>query len=132
MFKMTPTILRNLVIKKSTRRYPFEIREPFEKARGELVNDIGVCILCGTCALKCPSRCIEVDKTLYTWTYDPFACVYCGVCVDVCPVDSLSQKAQYRPPVNERLIVTLQGKPRKKDRPKDKLAERETEPGQGG
>ena len=40
MFKMTHNILRNLVVKKSTRRYPFEVRETFDKVRGELVNDI--------------------------------------------------------------------------------------------
>jgi ech hydrogenase subunit F len=131
MFKMTSNIMRNLVTKKSTRRYPFEVREPFESARGELINDIDVCILCGACALKCPSRCIEVDKTVYTWTYDPLACVYCGVCVDICPVNSLSQKTQYRRPVNERLIIALQGKPRKKDKAKDKLPEKEIEQDKG-
>ncbi len=36
MFKMTHNILRNLVVKKSTRRYPFEVRETFDKVRGEL------------------------------------------------------------------------------------------------
>ena len=62
MFKMTGNILRNLVVKKSTRRYPYEVREPFAKVRGELVNDIDRCIFCGSCQVKCPSRCIEVDK----------------------------------------------------------------------
>jgi ech hydrogenase subunit F len=114
MFKMTPNIMRNLVVKKSTRRYPYEVREPFDKARGELLNDIERCILCGLCESKCPSRCIEVDKQTYKWNYDPFACVYCGVCVDVCPSKSLRQNAQYRKPVAERLTISMQGKPRKK------------------
>ena len=117
MFKMTPNILRNLAVKKSTRRYPLEVREPFDKVRGELINDIERCIFCGSCALKCPSRCLEVDKKACTWTYDPFACVYCGVCVDICPSKSLFQKTQYRPPVAERLTITLQGQPRKKEKP---------------
>ena len=34
MFKMTGNILRNLVVKQSTRRYPCEVREPFAKVRG--------------------------------------------------------------------------------------------------
>jgi formate hydrogenlyase subunit 6/NADH:ubiquinone oxidoreductase subunit I len=114
MFKMTGNILRNLAVKKSTRRYPVEVREPFAKVRGELVNDIERCIFCGSCQTKCPSRCIEVDKETYRWTYDPFACVYCGVCVDICPAKSLYQKPEYRKPVAEKQTISLQGQPRKK------------------
>ena len=125
MFKMTSNIMRNLVVKKSTRRYPYEVREPFDKVRGELVNDIDRCIFCGTCAVKCPSQCLEVDKQAYKWIYDPFACVYCGVCVDICPAKSLYQKTQYRKPVVERLTISMQGKPRKKA--KDKEAAKTTE-----
>jgi len=114
VFKMTGNILRNLVVKKSTRRYPYEVREPFAKVRGELVNDIDRCIFCGSCQVKCPSRCIEVDKQACQWHYDPFVCVYCGVCVDICPAKSLSHKPEYRKPTAERVTVSQQGQPRKK------------------
>lgn len=123
MFKMTGNIMRNLVVKKSTRRYPVEVREPFDKVRGELINDIDRCIFCGTCAVKCPSQCLEVDKQTYKWNYDPFACVYCGVCVDICPSKCLYQKTQYRKPVGERLTISMQGKPRKKAKDKEKASE---------
>jgi ech hydrogenase subunit F len=129
MFKMTPNILRNLAVKKATRRYPYEVREPFDKVRGELVNDIERCIFCGTCEVKCPSRCLEVDKQAYKWNYDPFACVHCGVCVDTCPAKCLSQKTQYRAPLTERLTISLQGQPRKKVKTKDKAPEKEAEKG---
>lgn len=114
MFKMTPNILRNLVGKKSTRRYPAEQREPFEKVRGELENDIGRCIFCGTCAAKCPSQCIEVDKKACQWVYNTFACVFCGVCVDNCPTKSLSQKRRPPEPVFQHFVIRLQGKPKEK------------------
>jgi len=114
MFKMTGNILRNLAVKKSTRRYPYEVREPFPRVRGELLNDIDRCIFCGSCQVKCPSRCIEVDKQAYQWHYDPFACVYCGVCVDICPAKSLYQKPEYRKPTAEKMTVSQQGQPRKK------------------
>jgi ech hydrogenase subunit F len=132
MFKMTANIMRNLVIRKSTRMYPAEERESFASVRGELVNDIERCIFCGTCEIKCPSQCIQVDKKAFTWTYDPFACVYCGVCVDTCPAKSLYQKTQYRSPIAERLIIRLQGQPRKKDKIKDKASEKDprTDPGE--
>jgi ech hydrogenase subunit F len=119
MFKMTANIMRNLVVKKSTRRYPHEVRETFDKVRGELINDIDRCIFCGTCAVKCPSQCLEVDKQAYKWIYDPFACVYCGVCVDICPAKSLYQKTLYRKPTGERLTISMQGKPRKKAKDKE-------------
>lgn len=114
MFKMTSNILRNLVVKKSTRMYPVEVRESFARVRGELINDIERCIFCGTCEVKCPSQCIQVDQKACIWTCDPFACVYCGVCVDACPAKSLFQKTQYRSPIAERVIIRLQGQPRKK------------------
>ena len=123
MFKMTSNIVRNLVVKKSTRRYPAEVRDPFAKARGELINDIERCIFCGTCEVKCPSQCIQVDRKACIWTCDPFACVYCGVCVDTCPAKSLFQKTEYRSPTGERLVIRQQGQPRKKERAKDKAGE---------
>ena len=132
MFKMTHNILRNLVVKKSTRRYPFEVRETFDKVRGELVNDIVRCIFCGTCEVKCPSQCIEVDRKAAVWTYDPFACVYCGVCVDTCPAKSLLQKTQYRRPEGQRVMISMQGELKKKAKDKDAAKAKESpaaEPG---
>jgi ech hydrogenase subunit F len=125
MFKMTHNILRNLVVQKSTRRYPVEVRETFDKVRGELVNDIVRCIFCGTCEVKCPSQCIEVDRKAAVWTCDPFACVYCGVCVDTCPAKSLFQKTQYRGPEGKRVMIRMQGELKKKAKEKGKESEKE-------
>ncbi|MBI5581519.1 MAG: 4Fe-4S dicluster domain-containing protein [Deltaproteobacteria bacterium] len=125
MFKMTHNILRNLVVRKSTRRYPFEVREAFDKVRGELVNDIVRCIFCGSCEVRCPSQCIQVDRKAAVWNYDPFACVFCGVCVDICPAKSLSQKTQYLRSVDKRILISMQGELKKKSREKDKEAEKD-------
>lgn len=114
MFKMTPNILRNLALRKSTRRYPREVRETFDRVRGELLNDIQRCVFCGTCEAKCPSQCIAVDRKAAVWTYDPFACVYCGVCVEICPAKSLYQKTLYRQPTTQRVIVRMQGELKKR------------------
>ena len=114
MFKMTPSVLRNLLSKKPTRLYPYEVRAPFENQRGELINEIDKCTFCSVCAVKCPSQCISVDKKAATWTCDPFACVYCGLCVDVCPAECLHQKQAYRHPVSERQTLFLKGEPKKK------------------
>ena len=114
MFKMTPNVLKNLLSPKATRRYPHEVRTPFENVRGELYNDIKNCTFCGVCAVKCPSQCISVDKEAAIWTCDPFACVFCGICVDACPAKCLHQKHGYRIPVLGREVIFLQDKARQK------------------
>ncbi len=113
MFKMTPNVLRNLFSKKPTRLYPVEIREPFENMRGELINEIENCTFCRICEIKCPSRCISVDKKAATWSCDPFACIYCGICVDACPAKCLHQATAYRQPVYQRQTICLKGEPKK-------------------
>ena len=110
MFNMTPNILRNFLSKRATRRYPLDVREPFETNRGELVNEIDQCTFCGVCAVKCPSQCITVDKKTATWRCDPFSCVYCGVCVDACKAKSLRLNNRYRLPTLHRDVIELQGK----------------------
>lgn len=107
MFKMTWNILENVSKKSATRLYPFEVREPFEDARGELYCDVEECIFCMTCARKCPSQCLSVDKKAQTWVCDTMACVFCGICVDACPVNCLGQKAAYRPVTSEREVISL-------------------------
>jgi ech hydrogenase subunit F len=117
MFRMTPNIIKNLFTSKSTRLYPLTERKPFQGVRGELYNVVEECNLCTVCAVKCPSQCIKVDRKKATWVYDPFACVYCGVCVASCPAKSLHQKEKYRPSMNVREMVFLQGKEKKKAQP---------------
>lgn len=122
MMKITPmtiNVLRNLFTKKSTRPYPFVVREPFDIARGELYNVIEDCIFCSICARKCPSQCITVDKEKGVWTCDPFTCVYCGTCEEACPTHSLHHKRTWRPVSGNREMITMQGTPPK---PKKKAA----------
>lgn len=110
---MTRAILGNLTRPRATRRYPSVVRTPFEHSRGALENDIAACTLCGVCAVKCPSRCIRVDKRAATWSYDPFACVLCGVCVESCPAGSLRQQREHPAPTDAKEVVVLQGVPKK-------------------
>jgi ech hydrogenase subunit F len=114
VFTMTPNVLRNFFKKSSTRLYPKETRETFERARGELYNEIENCIFCRTCARKCPSQCINVDTKEATWQCDPFACVYCGVCVESCPQKCLHQKRDYRKPTTEKTVIYMKGELKKK------------------
>lgn len=134
MLFMTSNILKNFVRPKATRAYPFVVREPFEKFRGELVNDMDKCIFCNMCAKKCPSQCITVDRTTGTWDCDAYACVYCAVCVENCPVDSLSMKNVHRKPTVVKEPFILKGtppQPKKKAGDKAKAAKADEAP-EGG
>src|SRR6185369_13467863 len=93
---MLTTILKNLFTGHGTRLYPHVKREPFRDVKGELKIDIEKCVMCTVCQIKCPSRCITVDKKEKNWQLDPFACVYCGICVEACPVKCLHQELEYR------------------------------------
>ncbi len=135
MFTFTPTILKNLVNRPATRKYPFVKRAPFEKYRGELYSNVDDCIFCGLCARKCPSVCITVDKKTCLWECDPFACVYCGICVDTCPTKCLHFHDVHRSPATEQSLLTMHGAPKPKrkappkagDAPEKEAAPKETE-----
>lgn len=109
MFEMTRNVLKNLMGKYSTRLYPFDTREPFERFRGTLDINVEECIFCSTCAKKCPSQCITVDVKNRTWTCDSFACVYCAVCVESCPTQCMSMYPVTKPAAGEKSLIFYQG-----------------------
>ena len=88
---LLPTVLGGLFRRPATRPYPAQARPAYAGARGAIVNDEAACILCGLCARRCPTGCIEVDKKGRLWAHDPFRCVLCGVCTESCPTGSLKQ-----------------------------------------
>ncbi len=86
MFDMFGNIIKNLVSKPATRKYPYEKREPFKDTRGQVEGiDIDACIFCGICSRKCPSEAITVNKAEKSWEIDRYKCVICGYCAEVCP-----------------------------------------------
>ena len=86
-----------------TQQYPEERREPSERFRGFLHNDIKVCTSCTMCVKVCPVDCISLesvrgaDKKMVLVSYDINIgrCMYCGLCVEVCPVKSLKHTSGY-------------------------------------
>lgn len=86
-----------------TQQYPEERREPSERFRGFLHNDIKVCTSCTMCVKVCPVDCISMeavrgaDKKMVLVSYDINIgrCMYCGLCVEVCPVKSLKHTGGY-------------------------------------
>ena len=90
------TILKNLVSKPATRRYPFkDIRKPVAGYRGKIIFDAETCKLCGACARLCPAKAIEVNRQTRVVKYYPFNCIYCGTCMEGCPSQSIVQDTHY-------------------------------------
>ncbi len=86
-----------------TQQYPEERREPSERFRGFLRNDIKACTSCTMCVKVCPVDCISLesvrgaDKKMVLVSYDIniARCMYCGLCVEVCPTKSLKHTSGY-------------------------------------
>ncbi len=86
-----------------TQQYPEERREPSERFRGFLHNDVKSCTACSVCVRACPVDCITLeavrgaDKKFVLVSYDIniARCMYCGLCVEVCPTKSLKHSKGY-------------------------------------
>ena len=101
-FSMFSTAVKNLCKKPATRLYPFVVREPFARTRGNVTNSVESCIFCGLCKMKCPAKAIEVDRAAKSWSIDRLKCVICGRCVEVCPKKCLAMNTKYPPSGTER------------------------------
>ena len=99
---ISKTIMKSLVGKPATRRYPQQKRIYSDATRGKVDIDILKCIFCSLCARDCPTSAIEVSKKEMKWQIDSLKCCACKRCVEVCPKDCLSMDNVYIPPVRSR------------------------------
>jgi ech hydrogenase subunit F len=88
--------LRNLFARPATRRYPFEVRPPFDGARGTIEFDLGTCVFCNLCARRCPAVAITCSREERYFAIDQLRCIACGVCADVCNKGSLTMSSRRR------------------------------------
>lgn len=93
--KMLKIILKQLVRKPATIRFPKEEAKKFEATRGHIVFDGSKCTSCSLCSKHCPSDAITVDRAEKKWSIDRFGCVICNNCVDLCKFKALSCENTY-------------------------------------
>jgi formate hydrogenlyase subunit 6/NADH:ubiquinone oxidoreductase subunit I len=92
---MLGDVLRSLVRKPVTQRYPFEKTEAPDNLRGRLVWDATKCTGCMLCVKDCPSKAIEiitVDKVnkRFVMRYHLDRCTFCAQCVETCRFSCLN------------------------------------------
>ena len=73
-----------------------DIRVPIERDNPSICRDEEKCIRCGMCKEVC-TKDIGVHGT-YTFeqTGGKAVCIHCGQCANVCPVDSITERREYR------------------------------------
>ncbi|MHB1007247.1 MAG: 4Fe-4S dicluster domain-containing protein [Chloroflexota bacterium] len=102
--EMLGNVLSNVFSRPATRRYPYETREPFADARGQIKFDMTQCIYCGACSRRCPAAAITVSRPDKTLTFEPFRCIICEACIEVCPKKCIDSEAQYRSPAYTKSV----------------------------
>ncbi|RNL21457.1 4Fe-4S ferredoxin [Slackia faecicanis] len=125
-FKLGKMTLRSLFKKPETIMYPAQTRYQPEGLKGQVLNDIDACILCGICEKRCPTDAIKVAKKDGCWQIDRFRCVQCGTCVRECPKDSLTMDPNYPAPAAQKSIDALH-KPEPSEDEKAVVAAKEAE-----
>lgn len=79
-----------------SKHLPLEVRVPIEEDNPSITREESKCIKCGQCRNIC-SEYIGVHGTYdLKDTSDTPVCINCGQCANVCPVQSITEKYEYR------------------------------------
>jgi len=97
---LLPELLKTLVTKPSTVRYPFGALHLPEYYRGKVIIDPERCTGCGLCVRDCPGAGLELvksDRDHYQLIHYPARCAYCGQCEESCRSGAIHLTNGYPP-----------------------------------
>lgn len=94
---MVGELLKHLLKKPATLKYPFEKMAPFAGLRGRPIWDLGRCVGCGLCYRDCPSEAIEMigEGPEAEFRHHLDLCLFCGQCEEVCPRGAITLTEEY-------------------------------------
>lgn len=104
MPKMIGRVLRSLLSRPATVRYPSTRPEPVEGTRGSIRFDMERCDLCQDCERVCPSASIKVFPDGKKIEYHPFSCIYCHMCVRNCMQRAIVASEFFRAPDYKKVV----------------------------
>ena len=86
---MLTDVIKSLLSKPITQKYPFQRSDAPEKLRGRMIWDHQRCSGCGLCVKDCPSNALEVitiDRAnkRFVMVYHMDKCAFCAQCVINC------------------------------------------------
>ena len=84
MPRMIKHIIKNLLSKPVTIKYPNVKPKPMQGTRGKIRFYMVRCDQCQDCERVCPSLAIKVFTVEKKIEYNPFRCIYCHNCVENC------------------------------------------------
>jgi len=121
---MLGDIMRSLLRRPFTERYPYVVRPAPSRTRGELVWDGDRCTACMLCVKDCPADAIRVTvvdraSKKYSFMYRTDRCIYCGQCVVSCKPNALSlspQKWHLSSTSREAFVLTWTNREKTADR----------------
>jgi formate hydrogenlyase subunit 6/NADH:ubiquinone oxidoreductase subunit I len=96
--KMFSLIVKSLVSKPATIKYPAEKAIMPPEFRGKIKFEQSRCIGCKICMRDCPTKCIVIEKAaekVFTAKIYLDRCIYCAQCVLSCPKDALAATPEF-------------------------------------
>ena len=94
----------------SAARYPEDPGTPAPTFRGMPALLADRCRGHAACAAVCPSRALEVERTVtgWIWELDRARCVACGLCAEACPEQAIVSSPAFELASRTRAALRLQ------------------------
>lgn len=94
-------VVKDLFRPRFTIPFPVKSVQIPDQFRGApVLNDVSICIACGSCERNCPSHCITMEiineeTKEYNLTFNLAQCLYCGVCAENCSKNAISMSSEW-------------------------------------